>query len=174
MSIATRRGRMSSQSRRSVRTATAIGAVSLGLLALSACEKPTPMVTATVGSDSITSEADCYDDGNAIPEKKVRSCMSKTPDESISIGSGDKLRIGVDPSMADHGWLLLVDGKPAMTDAMNKTYYSFQGEAFFQEQAMPGQQPAPPKKSAQLSVAEITDGKFTGIWHFTVKNDAIG
>lgn len=172
MSIATRRSRMSSQSRRTVRTATAIGAVSLGLLALSACEKPTPMVTATVGSDSVTSEAACYDDGKAIPDKEVRTCMGKSPEKTVTVGSGDKLRIGVDPEMAENGWLVLVDGKPAMSDAMKKTYYSFQGEAFFQEQSMPGQQPSAPKKSVNLSVAEVTDGKFTGIWHFTVKNDA--
>ncbi|MDJ1138143.1 DUF2771 domain-containing protein [Streptomyces iconiensis] len=172
MSIATRRSRTSSQSPRTVRTATAIGAVSLGLLALSACEKPTPMVTATVGSDAVSSEAACYDDGKAIPEKDVRSCMSETPGKSVTISSGDKLRVGVDPEMADHGWLVLVDGKPAMSDAMKKTYYSFQGEAFFQEQPTPGQQPKAPKKSVKLSVAEVTDGQFTGIWHFTVKNDA--
>lgn len=169
MSKLTRHSRMSSQSRRSVRTATALGTVALGLVALSACDKPTPMVTAAVNGDSVSTEAACYDDGKAIPEKEVRSCLEKKAEETISVGTGDKLRIGVEPETADSGWLVLVDGKPALPDAVKKTYYSFPGEAFFQQQSATGQ-PAGAKKSVQVSVVETSGGDFKGIWHFHLKN----
>lgn len=160
---------MTSQSRRGVRTATALGAASLGLVALTACDQPTPMVTATVGSDSVAGEAACYDDGKALPQDEVRKCLSKKADKTVSVSTGDKLRLGVDPKTADSGWLVLIDGKPALPDAIKKTYYSFPGEAFFQSQSAQGQ-PSAPKKSVQLSVVETSGGDFKGIWHFTLKN----
>ncbi len=160
---------MSSQSRRGVRTATALGAASLGLVALSACDKPTPMVTATVGSDSVTTEAACYDDGKALPQAEVRKCLSKKADKTVSVSTGDKLRLGVDPETGDHGWLVLVDGKPALPEPVKKTYYSLPGEAFFQSQSAQGQ-PSAPKKSVQISIVETSGGDFKGIWHFTLKS----
>ncbi|MGI5353186.1 DUF2771 domain-containing protein [Streptomyces sp. CA-250714] len=172
MSKLARQGRMSSQSRRGVRTATALGAASLGLVALSACEQPSPVVTATVGGDSVSTEASCYEDGKAIPQKEVRKCLGKKADKTISVGTGDKLRLGVDPKTADDGWLVLVDGKPALSEPMKKTYYSFPGEVFFQEESAPGQQPSAPKKSVQLTVVQTKGGDFNGIWHINLKNTA--
>ncbi|MEU5839349.1 DUF2771 domain-containing protein [Streptomyces diacarni] len=169
MSKLARQGRMSSQSRRGVRTASALGAASLGLVALSACEQPSPMVTATVGGDSVSTEAACYDDGKAIPQDEVRKCLGKKADETISVSTGDKLRIGVDPKTADDGWLVLVDGKPALSEPLNKTYYSFQGEVFFQQASASGQ-PSAPKKSVQVTVVQTSGGDFNGIWHLNLKN----
>ncbi|NSC22385.1 DUF2771 domain-containing protein [Streptomyces albus subsp. chlorinus] len=169
MSKLARQGRMSSQSRRGVRAAAALGAASLGLVALSACEQPTPMVTATVGGDSVSTEAACYDDGKAIPQDDVRKCLGKKAEKSISVGTGDKLRIGVDPKTAHDGWLVLVDGKPALPESLKKTYYSFQGEVFFQQQSASGQ-PSAPRKNVQLTVVQTSGGDFNGIWHVNLKN----
>ena len=51
-----------SRSRRR-RVVAAAGAVSAGLLVLSACDKPSPIATITVGTNSVNSEATCYNDG---------------------------------------------------------------------------------------------------------------
>ncbi|MDI6413562.1 hypothetical protein [Streptomyces albus] len=169
MSKLARQGRMSSQSRRGMRTAAALGAASLGLVALSACEQPTPMVTATVGGDSVSTEAACYDDGKAIPQEDVRKCLGKKAEKTISVGTGDKLRIGVDPKTAEDGWLVLVDGKPALPEPLKKTYYSFPGEAFFQQQSQSGQ-PSAPSKNVQVTVVQTSGGDFNGIWHVNLKN----
>lgn len=169
MSKLARQGRMSSQSRRGMRTAAALGAASLGLVALSACEQPTPMVTATVGGDSVSIEAACYDDGKAIPQEDVRKCLGKKAEKTISVGTGDKLRIGVDPKTAEDGWLVLVDGKPALPEPLKKTYYSFPGEAFFQQQSQSGQ-PSAPSKNVQVTVVQTSGGDFNGIWHVNLKN----
>ncbi|MEU4969758.1 DUF2771 domain-containing protein [Streptomyces smyrnaeus] len=171
MSKLARQGRMSSQSRRGVRAATALGAVSLGLVALSACEQPSPMVTATVGADSVSTEAACYNDGKAIPQDEVRKCLAKKAEKSISVDTSEELRLGVDPKTAEDGWLVLVDGKRATPEPLEKTYFSFSGEAFFQEQSASGQ-PAAPKKSAQVTLVQVSDGEFNGIWHINLKNAA--
>ncbi|NGO69243.1 DUF2771 domain-containing protein [Streptomyces boncukensis] len=154
---------------RTLRTATALGAVSLGLLALSACEKPTPRATATVGSSTISTEASCYRDGKTIPQKEARKCLSEKTDKTISVGSGDKLRIGVEPDMAEKGWLVFVNGRPLLPDPMKKTYYSFPGEVFFQQQGAQGQMTT--KKSTQISIVEADGGDFKGVWHIKLKND---
>jgi hypothetical protein len=173
MSKLARQGRMSSQSRRGVRTATALGAVSLGLVALSACEQPSPMVTATVGGDSVSTEAACYNDGKAIPQKEVRKCLGKKAEKTISVSAGDKFRVGVDPKTAHDGWLVLVDGRAALPEPLKKTYYSFPGDVFFQQQSQqPGGQPSAPKKSVQVTVVQTSGGDFNGIWHVNLKNTA--
>ncbi|MBO8191903.1 DUF2771 domain-containing protein [Streptomyces oryzae] len=179
MSKLARQGRMSSQSRRGVRTATALGAVSLGLVTLSACEEPRPMMTATVGSDSVSTEAACYDDGKAIPyvngkgrpKGELRKCLAKPADKTISVGAGDKLRIGVDPKTADAGWLVLVNGDAVLSQPLKKTYYSFPGEAFFTEQS-PSGQPSAPRKKVRVTVVQSSGGDFNGIWHVNLKNTA--
>lgn len=170
MSKLARQGRMSSQSRRGVRTASALGAASLGLVALSACgTQPSPMVTSTVGGDSVSSEAACYDDGKAIPQDDVRKCLGKKADKTVDVSAGDKLRIGVDPETADDGWLVLVDGKPALPEPLKKTYYSFQGDAFFQQSSSSGQ-PSAPKKNVEVTVVQTAGGDFNGVWHVNLKN----
>ncbi|MFI8854156.1 DUF2771 domain-containing protein [Streptomyces sp. 891-h] len=176
MSKLARQGRMSSQSRRGVRTATALGAASLGLVALSACDQPSPMVTVTVGDDSVSTEAACYDDGKAIPsingksvpQGELRKCLAKAPDETISVDTGEKVRIGVDPKTAHDGWLVLVDGSGVLPERLKKTYYSLPGNELFQERE-PGKAPVT-KKRVQLTVVQTSGGDFNGVWHITLKN----
>ncbi|NLU70969.1 DUF2771 domain-containing protein [Streptomyces sp. HNM0574] len=155
-------------SRRGVRTATAVGAVSLGLLALSACEKPSPMATATVNSTSVSTEAACYNDGDTIAQSEAKSCLSKEAEKSVTAGPGDKVRIGVEPDVAEGGWLLFIDGQPVLPEPIKKTYYTFPGEAFFQSQTPTGQ--AQKKDSAQVSIVQADGSQFKGIWHLKLKN----
>jgi len=155
-------------SRRGLRTATALGAAALGLLALSACEKPGPLATATVNSTSVTAEAACYDEGRTIPRAEAQKCLGEKADRTVKVGPGDKLRIGVEPDTAKHGWLVFVNGQAALPDPVKKTYYSFPGDAFFQQQGADGQSTT--KKSAQVSIVETAGGSFKGVWHFTLRS----
>ncbi|MEU5536787.1 DUF2771 domain-containing protein [Streptomyces sp. NPDC020362] len=110
------------------------GAVSAGLLVLSACEKPTPVATITVGRDSVNSEAICYNDGKALDAKSLTKCAKKAGDiKSIKVDPDQTVRIGVDPKIADAGWFLLVNGRQ-FTDKNNKTYTTIPGSAFFNAQ----------------------------------------
>ncbi|MDG9704194.1 DUF2771 domain-containing protein [Streptomyces sp. DH37] len=154
---------------RTIRTAVAIGAATLGLVALSACEKPTPRATVTVGADSVSTEAACYEDNEKISQDKVLSCAKQETDTSITVGEGDLLRIGVDPEMAEDGWVLFLDGQPAVTDRIGKTYRSFSGDAFFQngEQGQGGE-----PQSVQLSIVEYDGSDYRGVWNVELKRES--
>lgn len=155
-------------SRRGVRTATAVGAVSLGLLALSACEKPSPVATATVNDKSVTTEAACYNDGKTIGQAEAQKCLSKKAEETVTVTPGDKVRIGVEPEAGESGWLLFINGQPALPEPIKKTYYTFPGDAFFQPQGQTGQGPKP--KTAQVSIVQADGSQFKGIWHLKLKS----
>lgn len=144
------------------------GAVSAGLLVLSACDKPTPRATVTVGNNSVSAEAACYDDGNAIGRAKATKCALKKGDDTIKVPQSETLRIGVDPEVADTGWALWINGTQ-VTSVYKKTYYSFQGVDLFADQQG---QAAP--KTLNISVVEqnkaAQSDEFKGVWNFKLEN----
>ncbi|GAA2950979.1 DUF2771 domain-containing protein [Streptomyces enissocaesilis] len=150
------------------RTATVIGAVSAGLLVLSACDKPTPLATVTVGTESVHTEAACYNDGSAIKESLLQGCLNKKAEKTVEVSMEDKVRFGVDPEIADKGWTLFINGQQAEQEPFKKTYRTIPGSAFFaqQQQQQPG---APSPDEAQVSVVETKGKKLTGIWHFKLE-----
>jgi hypothetical protein len=116
------------------RAVAAAGAVSAGLLLLTACEKPTPVATVTVGDSSVNSEALCYNDGNSLDAKSLAQCVKNVgKTESIKVDPDETVRVGVDPKIADAGWVLLVNGQQ-FTNVSNKTYTTVPGNAFFNQQ----------------------------------------
>lgn len=148
---------------RSRRAGAALGAVSAGLLVLAACDKPTPLATVTVGSDSVNTEAACYNDGKAVPETDMQPCLNKKAEQSIEVAVDDKIRFGVDPEIGDHGWTLFINGQPAEQEPYKKTYRTIPASAFFSSQT------GETTDKAQVSVVETTGKKLTGIWHFQLK-----
>ncbi|MFD9909828.1 DUF2771 domain-containing protein [Streptomyces sp. NPDC059063] len=158
-----------SRSARSRRTVAAFGAVSAGLLVLSACDKPTPLATVTVGSKSVHSEAACYNDGKELKPSEVQDCQKKKSDiKSITIDPDEKVRFGVDPEIADKGWTLLMNGQP-LTEASKKTYVVIPGSVFFNQQYGGG---------GSTTTVSILEGKVegampkaTGLWSFKFKKD---
>ncbi|MEI5099298.1 DUF2771 domain-containing protein [Streptomyces sp. PmtG] len=158
------------RSARSRRTVAALGAASAGLLVLSACDKPTPLATVTVGSESVHSEAVCYEDGEELTPSKVQDCLKDKSDiKSITVDPDEKVRFGVDPEIADgKGWTLLMNGQP-LTAASKKTYVVIPGSVFFNEQYGGG---------ASSSTVSLLEGgksegqaKATGLWSFKLKKD---
>ncbi|MFI6355826.1 DUF2771 domain-containing protein [Streptomyces sp. NPDC050743] len=116
------------------RAVAAAGAVSAGLLLLTACEKPTPVATVTVDDSSVNSEALCYNDGNALDAKSLAQCVKNVGKaESIKVDQDETVRVGVDPKIADAGWVLLVNGQQ-FTNVSKKTYTTIPGSAFFNQQ----------------------------------------
>jgi hypothetical protein len=149
------------------RAGVVLGAVSAGLLVLSACDKPTPLATATVGTGSVSSEAACYErDGKAIATSALAGCVKKPAEKTVSAGLEDTIRVGVDPEIADHGWVIFVDGQPIDPELTKRTYRTIPGSQFFAPNPQTNQ-PAPAKR--QLSLLQIDNGKPVGVWNFTVK-----
>ncbi|MDH2389644.1 DUF2771 domain-containing protein [Streptomyces sp. HNM0663] len=109
------------------RAAAALGAVSAGLLTLSACDKPTPLATMTVGSSSVSSEATCKGDGKAIPTDEIEECLADIESaKTLGYERGATLRLGVEPEVVEDGkkWVVTLDGNP-ITEASDQTYRSF-------------------------------------------------
>ncbi|MEV7417769.1 DUF2771 domain-containing protein [Streptomyces sp. NPDC089919] len=157
---------ISGKGRRSV---AALGAVTAGLLVLSACDKPTPLATVTVGSSSVSAEAKCTKAKNEpeLTAEKVQNCLSSIKSgKSIEYARGDTLRLGVEPEVVEDGkkWQAVLDGQP-ITEPSDNTYRSFPGADVF---ATGGQGEAPTsKKLAFIQVSK--DGKPLSVWSFTLK-----
>ncbi|GAA2468711.1 MULTISPECIES: hypothetical protein [Streptomyces] len=151
---------------RARRAGVALGAVSAGLLVLSACDKPTPLATVTVGSDSVNAEATCYNDGKAIKESQIQSCLNKKAEKTITVSADDRIRFGVDPEVAENGWTLFIGGQQAEQEPYKKTYRSIPASAFLSSQT------GETSNTAQISIVETSGKKLTGIWHFQLKKES--
>lgn len=157
-----------SVSRRGLRTAAALGAATLGLLVTTACEKPTPLMTVTVGTDTVTTEAACYaEDGAALQREEGIACLQQKAEKTIEVGQGDRVHLGVEPEMADAGWVYFVDGRPLAAEKLGSTYQTFDATQWFQPQ--PGATSMP--KEVTLSVATLGDDEIGGVWNIKVKRD---
>ncbi|NGO14706.1 hypothetical protein G5C60_45740 [Streptomyces sp. HC44] len=146
------------------RAVTAVGAVFAGLLVLSACEKPTPMATVTVGKSSKSAEAECYKDGESLGREEATQCTRAKPSDTIKVPQGETLRIGVDPEIADEGWALWINGQQVISP-LKKTYYAFQGVDLFADQQG---QSAP--KTLNISVVQQSGSDIQGVWNFKLEN----
>ncbi|WP_333770340.1 hypothetical protein [Streptomyces sp. IBSBF 2435] len=141
------------------RAATTIGALSLGLVVLTACDKPTAMATVTVGGKTVQAEAadKCFDDGKKLAQEVFLACLQVTPKHHITVAVGDQVRIGVDPSIAKKGWLI-AQGTTLVTPEplKNKTYWSVDSEQLFnsQDQQTGGTTTA---KQVTLNIVESAD-----------------
>lgn len=146
------------------RAAVALGAVSAGLLVLSACEKPTPLATVTVGTKSVNTGAACYNDGKPLPDKEIPACLNQKATTSISVDPvSDQIRFGVDPKIADMGWTIFLDGRNAEPEPFTKTYRTIPASAFFSSQM--GAAPA----ATQVTIVANSGKAVGGIWHFELK-----
>ncbi|MFG2501739.1 DUF2771 domain-containing protein [Streptomyces sp. NPDC048441] len=157
-----------SSSARRRRSVAALGAVSAGLLVLSACDKPTPIATVTIGSNSVNTEASCYNDGKELKPSQLQGCLKDKDIESIKVDPDEKVRFGVDPEIADKGWTLLMNGQP-LTEASKKTYVVIPGSVFFNQQYGGG------TSATTVSLLEGGKGsqaKATGLWSFKLKKDS--
>ncbi|MFI9646643.1 DUF2771 domain-containing protein [Streptomyces sp. NPDC052040] len=143
---------------RSRRAVAALGAVSAGLLLLSACNKPTPLATVTVGTDSVSSQTDCYNDGKEVAAADLAKCLKSKDVKSVGVDPDATVRFGVDPAIADQGWTILLNGQP-LTDSSKKTYRTIPGSVFFNSQY---------GASGNSSLVSIKEGenKVTGLWSF--------
>ncbi|GHH69083.1 hypothetical protein GCM10018793_01000 [Streptomyces sulfonofaciens] len=145
---------------RAARTASAACTLCAALLALSGCDKPTPLATVTVGEDSVHTEAACYNDGRPVPAADFERCLRETDHHRIGVDPDATVRFGVDPQIADRGWVILLNGR-ALTGTSGKTYRTVPGSVFFDPQfgARGG--------SATVSVLEGSGSRPIGLWSFT-------
>ncbi|MGW1889955.1 DUF2771 domain-containing protein [Streptomyces sp. NPDC002004] len=147
------------------RAVAVVGVVSAGLMLLSACEKPSPMATVTVGDGSVSSEASCYNNGNPVKPTDLATCLKDTDLKSLKVDPDATVRFGVDPAVADKGWTILLNGQ-ALTESSNKTYRTIPGSVFF------NQQYGASGSTSTVSIVEGSAGKAYGLWSFKLKKNA--
>jgi hypothetical protein len=143
-----------------------LGAVSAGLLVLSACDKPTPLATVTVGTDSVHTEASCYNDSDSgVAKSQLTSCLNKAPSHTISVNTDDQVRFGVDPAIADAGWTIFLNGNPAESQPSKRTYRSIPAADFFQADQQTGQTPT----HIEVAIVSTKGQAVRGVWSFELK-----
>jgi hypothetical protein len=140
-------------------TACAVGA----LLALTACEKPTPLVTVVSGGASVYTEAStwCFEDQDP-PE-----CSEHEPGTpSLSVRGGETIGIDVDKELAEEGWQIALALASAPEEAdqpwgeQDGHYFSFELPANI------------PTDSALLLTVLIPGGEGEeprGLWQFRLE-----
>ncbi|MFE0809416.1 DUF2771 domain-containing protein [Streptomyces sp. NPDC058794] len=150
------------------RAVAAAGAVSAGLLLLSACDQPTPMATVTVGSDSVSSEATCGGEGKTLETAEIQKCLEKDDVESISVNPDETVRFGVDPEIADQRWTILMNGQQLINDTSN-TYRTVPASVFFNAQY--GAQGDSTLVTLKVGDGKVDSEEATGLWSFRLKKD---
>jgi hypothetical protein len=162
--FATKRGR------RAVRTTVAAGTVSLGLLALSGCQKPSPSAHFTLGSSSASRETaeGCHGHGEPLDVERVRECLDSDEDVPVfSTQAGDTFRVGVDPEVAESGWLLFYNGVLYDPNPFTTTYQTFDVDELRENEREQRQSPGgvPRPQDLQLVVAQVNeDYDVESIW----------
>ena len=143
---------------------------SLGLLALTACEKPAPGATVFSGSTSAHREAICwsFDATQAVEKGDCSLDLEGQPagdvaqtllDEIaiISTTGGETVGISVDPAVAENGWLVSINGRSLNREALTEKYFRF---------TMPPT--ALRRGDAQLVISALTEdgSQVRGTWLF--------
>jgi hypothetical protein len=150
------------------RAVAAAGAVSAGLLVLSACDKPTPMSTITVGTSSVSAEATCGGEGDALKPAELTACLKDEDIKTISVDPDETVRFGVDPDVAKERWTILMNGQP-LTEDSSKTYRTIPGSVFFNAQY--GAQGDSTLVSIKAGDGKKDSQTVTGLWSFKLKKD---
>ncbi|GKQ36526.1 DUF2771 domain-containing protein [Streptomyces sp. A012304] len=150
------------------RAVAAAGAVSAGLLVLSACDKPTPLSTITVGRSSVSSEATCGGEGDVLKAADATKCLQDKDIKSISVDPDETVRFGVDPDVAEKRWTILMNGQP-LTEDSDKTYRTIPGSVFFNAQY--GAQGDSTLVSIKAGDGKKDSQEVTGLWSFRLKKD---
>lgn len=142
------------------RRATAVGAALLGLTTLAACgSKPTPLVTMGSGSDSVHSEANCYNGGDVVQDPQ--ECEEGST-QTIKVKDEAKVRFGVDNETADAGWTIVVGQQ--QTTSSHRTYRELDSTAMFQKPGPQGQ--GQMTDHVEVRIVQGSPKKPHGIWSF--------
>lgn len=153
--------------RRSVRTVFAVGAATCAVVGLSGCDKPNPVATLTVGSDSAHSHDTCDNDGKKLGEKQLQQCAKEAKSKSISFTPSDTLRFGVDPEVAEKGWEVITTITDPQSSQQQSVYLvEYTKETYATTQDLQLGRLA--DKSEVAVVERNKDGDAYRVWNFTL------
>jgi hypothetical protein len=113
------------------RRALALPVALLGVLALTACEKPAPGVSVFSGMTSTHRAALCwsFDGAPLSPETCAQDVVTQALEGAevgrIPVIPGDVIGISVDPVVADAGWFPVIGSQRLTQTPITSTYYRF-------------------------------------------------
>ncbi|ONK13585.1 hypothetical protein [Streptomyces sp. MP131-18] len=186
-----------SKGRRAARTTVALGTASLGLLALSGCQKPSPSAHFTLGSHTASRETaeECHGHDEPLGVDRVRECLDGEDGvPAFTAGVGSTFRIGVDPEVADTGWLVFYNGLLHDATPFTSTYQTFEVDRLRQSQQQQNQTTGalPERGDLRVVVAQVSEdydaeaiwnsesqeqyeerlfGSFEGVWNVDLESD---
>ncbi len=145
----------------------AIAIVALGsVAALTACEKPGPLVTVFSGTNSEWGRALCWshDPSESI---QAQGCAASIVDAAkegdaaptVNVVPGDVVGISVDPVVTDGGWYPVIGNERLSDTPITSTYFRF---------TFPEFQPIP-EEGVEMRIQAVGEGAendLRGIWVF--------
>ncbi len=138
------------------RSIVVVPALALAAVGLTACQQPTPGVTAFSGTTSSHRQAACWAPAGAYLTEETCTVDQLRPpeDREIPLLAGRTVGISVDPAIADIGWFPTLGGDRLTEAPVTTTYWRF---------APTAAQAATP---AGLSVIAANADGTRGVWTF--------
>jgi hypothetical protein len=140
------------------RAAALAGALTLAVVGLAGCEKPTPGVTVWSGTSSERVQAQCwaFSSGGTVDATTCLQGAAHVP--SLAVGPQQTVGISVDPVVAAGGWYPTIGTQRLTASPVTSTYYRFAlGESDLQQ-------------SLDLRVLALSGGQqVRGVWQVTLK-----
>jgi len=145
----------------------AVAAIALGsVAALTACEKPAPLVTVFSGTNSEWSRALCWshDANESIQAQGCAASIVAAASEggaapTINVLPGTVVGISVDPVVTDNGWYPVIGTERLSETPITSTYFRFTFPEFQQV----------PEEGVEMRIQAVgADGEndLRGIWVF--------
>ena len=138
----------------------------VALVALTACQKPTPIVSLVSGGDTVHSDATIYCfDGQSAQQQNCRTDVH--PPTPLKVKVGQQVGIDVSKQVADAGWVVVLPGDDQdpgndQASAKQDTHYF----AFTPEPSM--FQNGPLRLEVRMLDKGRTDAPTVGNWQFVL------
>ena len=147
----------------------AAASTAVALVALTGCQKPTPIVSLVSGGDSVHSDATIYCfDGQSAQQQNCRTDVH--PPTPLKVKVGQQVGIDVAKQVADAGWVVVLPGgdKDPSNDQASGTqdshYFAFTPEpSMFQN--------GPVRMEVRMLDDGRTDAPTAGNWQFVLVPD---
>lgn len=142
----------------------AVAAIVLIPLALTACTKPTPGATVVSGTSSAHREAACWSfedtglDPATCSEDLIAKASSGEVVGKVTVVPGSTVGISVDPVVAESGWYPVIGNQRLVSEPITSTYYRF---TYPEGQAIP-------EGGAALQII-AGDESARGLWVFSLE-----
>ena len=147
----------------------AVASTVVALVALTGCQKPTPIVSLVSGSESVHSDATIYCfEGQSAQQQDCRTDVH--PPTPLKVKVGQQVGIDVAKQVADAGWVVVLPGSD--NDTSNDQASGAQDSHYFAFTPDPSMfQNGPVRMEVRMLDDGRTDAPTKGNWQFVLVPD---